>query len=170
MMYRWITQMTQSLENLDKLVDKAKGYAESNDLDPDTILRSTLAPDMFDFMRQVQTACDTAKFTASRLSASIPPAYPDDEETFDDLHERIQKTARYLEESFDEERFEGWAERRIELPFAKGQFAYGADYLHQFAIPNFYFHVTTAYDILRAQGVPVGKRDYLGFVSMHPMD
>jgi len=117
---------------------------------------------MLPFVKQIQIATDHARGAASRLSGQEPPRWADDERTFDDLHARIAKTIDHVK-SFQREQFEGWENRDVELKFPSVSFRFtGRDYLLNFAVPNFYFHYTTAYLILRHNGVQIGKRDYLG--------
>ncbi len=168
-MYRWITQFTHTLEHVDKIVSKAEAYAKGRSIDPAALLHGRLAPDMYTFIQQVQAMTDTATFAAARLSGQEAPSFPDTEQTFEEIHERVTKAIGYLEE-FEASDFEGWEEREISLPFAKDHYALGVDYLHQFVIPNFYFHVTTAYGILRHNGLEIGKQDYIGFMTLHPVE
>jgi len=123
-----------------------------------------LAPDMLTLAGQIQRASDSAKGAAARLAGIENPSFADDETTFADLQERIVKTRRFLE-GVSAEQIDGSAARSIELNLGTKVTFRGDDYLLNFALPNFYFHVTTAYDILRHSGVPVGKMDYLGKVD-----
>lgn len=150
------------LSHLDDVLRKAEADAEAREIDPRVFLYGRLAPDMFSFVRQVQIVTDQAKGGASRLAGEPPPQWPDDEKTFDDLHARIAKTQEHLKR-FEPEQFEGAETREIELKFPNASFTFnGKDYLLNFVIPNFYFHYTAAYAILRHNGVLIGKRDFLG--------
>jgi hypothetical protein len=157
-----IPPMIRVLENLSKILDKAVAQAKSEDRDLNGLLEGRLAPDMFPFTRQVQVASDTAKGCAARLTGSQPPGYPDEEKTFPELQQRIAKTIDYLK-SFRPEQFEGADARTVVLKFPNGEMSFsGREYLTGFVLPNFYFHVTAAYAILRHNGIAIGKMDYLG--------
>ncbi len=157
-----IPMMVRSLQALAAVLDKAAAHAAANGIDPSTLIGARLAPDMFDLARQVQSASDAAKTCAARLAGEPPPSYPDTETTFPDLQARIAKTIAYVQ-GFRPELIEGAEGRTITLPLRQQPVSFrGADYLTQFALPNFFFHVATAYGVLRHQGVPLGKMDYLG--------
>jgi hypothetical protein len=150
------------LSNLDKVFTKAEADAETRKIDPQVFVNGRLAPDMLPLTRQVQIMTDQAKGGASRLAGVEPPKWPDEEKDFADLHARIAKTIAHLK-SFKPAQFEGAETRSIELKFPQRTFTFtGKDYLLNFVTPNFYFHYTTAYAILRHNGVPVGKGDFLG--------
>jgi hypothetical protein len=152
------------LGNLSKLLDKGEAFAEDRQIDRQTLLNWRLAPDMHPLTRQVQLASDFAKGTSARLAGAEVPSYADDEKTFSDLKERIANTVSFLE-SLRPEDFSGSEGRTITLTVRNRELRFrGQVYLLSFGLPNFYFHVTTAYDILRACGVPLGKLDYLGAV------
>ncbi|VVE33737.1 DUF1993 domain-containing protein [Pandoraea soli] len=143
-------------------LQKARAHCEANALDPATILKAKLAPDMLDFVAQVQRVSDTAKFAVARITGVESPKFDDNETTFDQLRDRIANTEAFIA-GILEERFDGAESRQITLKFKDHQTTMDAvDYVLKFALPNFYFHVTTTHDILRAQGVAVGKADYLG--------
>ncbi|MGE3610151.1 MAG: DUF1993 family protein [Bacteriovoracaceae bacterium] len=154
-------QFAKMLHNLSKILDKAALFAEAKKIDVEVLLNSRLAPDQFNLIRQVQIACDTAKLAASRLSGKEAPIHEDKEKTLPELKKRIEDVQNYLN-SFNENDFKGFEERKISHPRWEGKWLTGEDYLHQHAIPNVYFHITTAYSILRHNGVEVGKKDYLG--------
>jgi hypothetical protein len=160
-----VPQFIKMLRNLDGLFDKALAHAEAKKFDVDVLLQARLAPDQFHFIRQVQIACDTAKFCVARLTGREAPVHEDIEKTVPELRARIQRVIAWLSEVGPQE-FEGAAERRVSLPRWNGKWLTGAEFALQQAIPNFYFHVTTAYSILRHNGVDVGKRDYLGVIPM----
>ncbi|VVE02387.1 hypothetical protein PCA20602_02202 [Pandoraea capi] len=148
---------------------KAREHCAAKSLDPDTILKAKLAPDMLDFIAQIQRVSDTAKFAVARLTGVESPKFDDAETSFDQLIERIANTEAFIA-GILEDRFEGAESRQITLKFKTQQTTMDAvDYLFKFALPNFYFHVTTTHDILRAQGVEVGKMDYLGPFEMQPV-
>jgi hypothetical protein len=150
------------LKNLSTLLDKAVAHAQAKGYEPSVLLQSRLAPDMFPLVRQVQIATDAAKFGVARLTGVDAPKFADDESTFDQLKARIEKTRAFVT-GVPREAFEGAGIRRVEVPTRTASYAFdGRTFLLHWAMPNFYFHVVTAYDILRHNGVEIGKRDYLG--------
>jgi hypothetical protein len=150
------------LTNLDNVLKKAEADCEARKIDPGVLANARLAPDMFPLVRQVQILTDQAKGGASRLAGLEPPKWPDEEKTFADLHARLAKAIAYLK-TFKPAQFDGADTRQIELKFPNASFSFvGKDYLLTNLLPNFYFHYTTAYAILRHNGVQVGKGDYLG--------
>lgn len=149
------------LGNLSALLDKAAAHAEAKKFDPTVLLQARLYPDMFALTRQIQVAADFAKGTAARLAGMEPPKYEDIEKTIPELKARIDKTIAYLN-TFSEAQFAGSEAREITLPFPPHQKMQGIDYLTLMALPNFYFHCTAAYAILRHNGVDIGKRDFIG--------
>jgi hypothetical protein len=156
-----------SLNALSALLDKAEAYSEAKKIDPAAILNARLFPDMFAFTRQVQSACDQAKNGGARLAGIDPPRYEDTEKTIPELKARIAKTVAFVK-TLDAKKIDASADREITFPLGpnnKGHMK-GADYLNHFVLPNFYFHATTAYDILRHCGVEIGKRDFLGAIPM----
>lgn len=159
--YAAVQQQKKMLVNLEGWLDKAVAYAKTRSFDPAVLLSDRLAPDMFTLLRQVQSACDHVKFTASRLAGKEPPKHPDTEQTIDELRARIHTVLAYVD-SLKPSDFEGAETRQITLPALEGRSIPGIEYLLEFAQPNFYFHITMAYAILRNNGVDVGKRDYLG--------
>jgi len=158
-----IVPLQASLKNLDALIVKAEEHLEGHpDIEAHTLFNARLYPDMRPLVFQVRVATDTAKGAAARLSGQQVPSWPDDEESFEDLHQRVAKAMEYLAE-FQPSDFEGSETRDIELPLRSGTLHFkGKDYIARFVLPNFFFHVTTAYNILRHNGVVIGKRDYLG--------
>jgi uncharacterized protein len=160
-MYRAsIPVLMRGLDNLAALLEKASAHAEASHIDPTSLIDARLAPDMLTLAGQIQRASDTAKGTAARLAGIEAPSFADDETTFADLQARIAKTKRFLA-GVNAEQIDASATRTITLSAIKHPFL-GDEYLLTFALPNFFFHVTTAYDILRHSGVPIGKMDYLG--------
>lgn len=150
------------LNNLSGILDKAAEHCATRKIDPAALIHARLYPDMFDFARQVQVACDHARNGAARLAGTEAPDMEKTEQTFAELKERIRKTVAYLE-TFRPEQFEGAETREVTIKRGETTVTYPAlDYLLNRVLPNFYFHVTTAYDILRHNGVELGKRDYLG--------
>ena len=155
---------TQYLDALAGLLRKAEEHATAKKIAPDVILGLRLAPDMFPLSRQVQVACDFAKNTCGRLAAAELPKFPDEEKSFAELQERIANTRAYVL-GLPAAAFADAAGRQVTFPIAGKSFAMaGADYLSNFALPNFFFHMAAAYAILRANGVELGKRDFLGQV------
>lgn len=147
---------------LSAILGKAATHAEAKKIDPAVFVNARLAPDMYPLTRQIQAASDAAKFAAARLADVEAPSFPDDEATFDELQQRIAKTVAFLT-SIDVSAIAGQEGREIVLKRATGDIHLtGATYLQGLALPNFYFHVVTAYDILRHNGVEIGKPDYLG--------
>lgn len=151
----------KGLRNLSHILDKGALHAQNKKFDVEVLLTSRLAPDQFNLIRQVQIACDTAKLAASRLTGKEAPIHEDNEKTLVELKTRIEKVIQYLNE-FSAQDFEGAEQKRISQPRWEGKYLYGSEFVHHHAIPNFYFHVTTAYSILRHNGVDIGKKDYLG--------
>lgn len=157
-------QFVRGLQNLSSLLQKGEQFLHEKQLAESTLLEARLAPDMFPLLRQVQITCDTAKGAAARLSGQEVPVMPDNEASFAELHQRIEKTIAYLQR-FQPHDFADADGRPIKLQSKSREFSFTAEgYLLTFAIPNFYFHLTTAYAILRHQGVELGKMDYLGTV------
>lgn len=158
-----VRQFSKVLSNLQQILDKAAEHAEAKKFDMDVLMQARLAPGQFNLTRQVQVACDTAKLAAARLAdkEQDAPSHADTEHSLAEIKGRIQSVIAYLG-TFSEADFAGAAERRITQPRWKGKSLSGEEFLHQHAVPNLYFHVTTAYAILRHNGVEVGKKDYLG--------
>jgi hypothetical protein len=147
---------------LSAILDKAAAHAEAKKIDPAVFLNARLAPDMYPLTRQVQAASDAAKFAAARLAGIEAPSFPDTETSFAELQERIAKTVAFLT-GVDAAGIAGQEGREIVLKRAGGDVHLtGATYLQGLALPNFFFHVVTAYDILRHNGLAIGKLDYLG--------
>ena len=154
----------QTLGALDAILDKAAAYAEAHKVDPAVLLASRLRPDMLPFVRQAQILCDNAKNIVGRLAGGEIPKFEDNEASFADIKARIKKTLDYIGgvKSGD---IEAGESREIIFPLGPNKMKMkGADYVFHFALPNFYFHLTTAYGILRHNGVDIGKRDFLGAV------
>lgn len=152
----------RGLTILPTLLDKAETHAGETGGDLASYVEARLAPDMLTLAGQVQRASDTAKFGAARLSGREAPSFADDEMTLNQLRERCAKTLAYLD-TFSPQHFEGSEARSITFGGGASKWTLPGDrYLLEFALPNFFFHIATAYDILRHRGVPVGKRDYLG--------
>ena len=165
MAYQVISQCTQALKNLEVWLDKAEQHAAVKEFDVSVLMTSRLAPDMKDFIYQVQSACDYVKAAAAWLSGQTPPKHEDNEQTIDELRARIRKTVAFAE-SVREAQYAGASERKVSLSWAPGKIIGGEDYLLQITIPNTFFHITMAYAILRHNGVDVGKMDFLGPINL----
>ena len=165
MYYQVISQCTQTLKNLEICLDKAEQHAAAKKFDLGVLLASRLAPDMKDFIYQVQSACDYLKAGAAWLSGQTPPKHEDNEQTIDELRARIRKTVAFAE-SVKEAQYAGASERKVKLSWAPGKVIGGEDYLLQMTIPNTFFHIAMAYAILRHNGVDVGKMDFLGPINL----
>eukprot|EP01121_Diplochlamys_sp_Union-15-3_P005501 TRINITY_DN1583_c0_g3_i1.p1 TRINITY_DN1583_c0_g3~~TRINITY_DN1583_c0_g3_i1.p1 ORF type:complete len:169 (+),score=29.52 TRINITY_DN1583_c0_g3_i1:87-593(+) len=151
----------KTLHNLSRFVDKGASYATTKKFDVEVLLHARLAPDQFNFIRQIQIACDVAKFCGARLTGKEAPSFDDKEKTLEEVKARIEKTIEYLK-TFKSEDFKGAEDKQISQPRWEGKHMKGSDYAAHHVIPNFYFHVTTAYAILRHNGVELGKADFLG--------
>ena len=157
-----IPPMIRSLTNLSKILDKAVAQAKSEDKPLSALLEARLAPDMHPLPNQIQIASDAAKGCAARLAGIEAPAMPDTEKTFAELQQRIARTIDFLK-SVKPEQLAGAEDRTITLKFPQGEMKFtGKDFLTGFALPNFFFHVTTAYGLLRHKGIQIGKMDFLG--------
>jgi hypothetical protein len=165
MIYETTREMHKMLGNLDKWLTAAQEHAKKKSFDPNVFMTMRLSPDQFAFARQVQTACDTPKIATARLTGKEAPSHPDTEQTIDELHARIASVRTWLE-GFTAKDFEGAATRTISTPRWEGKTMVGQDYFLEHAVPNFFFHVTHAYAILRHNGVEIGKKDYLGPLSL----
>ena len=154
----------QTLNALDGIIDKASAHAAAHKIDPGVLLAARLRPDMLPFVRQTQIVCDGAKNMAARLAGLEPPKFSDDEASFDDIKARIKKTRDYIR-GVDSRDIDDAESREIVFPLGPNRMKMkGSDYVFHFALLNYYFHLTTAYDILRYNGVDLGKRDFLGAV------
>jgi len=151
----------KTLRNLEQWMNKATAHAAAKSFEVDTLVKARLAPDAFAFGQQVQAACDQAKYAAAYLTGTPPPSHPDTEQTFAELKQRIEKCLAFLE-SVPESKYAGAEGRKVAPPWLGGKWLRGDDYLVHVAIPNFFFHATMAYGILRHNGVELGKMDYIG--------
>ncbi|NUZ07794.1 DUF1993 domain-containing protein [Piscinibacter koreensis] len=150
------------LGNMTAWLDKAEAHAQAKRFDASVYMTARLAPDMLPLPKQVQIACDAAKFCVARLAGSEAPGFADDEKTLAELRERIRRTSDYLS-SVPADRIDGTEDRDVVVPRRDTSITMkGEDYLRHFALPNFFFHVTTVYALLRHNGVELGKLDYLG--------
>jgi len=159
-----ISQYARMLNNLDQWLEAAVAHAQAKGFDPEVLVQARLAPDQFALVRQVQSACDAAKFAAAYLSDQKAPSHPDTEKTMAEVRARVRTCVAYLE-TFKQADFAGGEERRVAPAWMEGKSVRGDKYLTRISEPNFYFHVTTAYDILRHNGVDLGKRHFIGVQS-----
>lgn len=163
--FDFVVQSAKMLKNLDQWLTKASEHAKNKKVEPDVLVDARLVFDQYPLARQVQAACDSAKYAAAYLSGKQAPSHPDTERTMTELHERIKKVVVYLE-TFKADDFAGADDRKVAPGWLQGKWLRGADYLVQTSIPNFYFHVTTAYAILRSNGVELGKADFIGSIPI----
>jgi len=154
------------LNALSGVLDKAAAFAAAKKIDASVLLNSRLSPDMFNLTRQVQIVTDQARRGSARLAGTEPPSYEDTETTIDQLKARLAKTVAYLK-TLDPKQIDAAADREITFPLGTNKAEMkGGDYLNHFVLPNFYFHLTAAYAILRHCGVDIGKRDFLGAIPI----
>jgi hypothetical protein len=158
-----IRVFAKTLQNIEQWMDKATAFAQTKSFDVEVLAQARLAPDQFAFVRQVQSACDQAKYAAAYLSGKPAPSHPDTEQTFAELRQRIRKCLDFLD-SVPAKDYADAEERKVAPPWLGGQWLRGDDYLAHVALPNFYFHATMAYAILRHNGVDLGKMDYIGSI------
>lgn len=157
-----IPVLQRALRNLAAIIDKAQAHAADRKIDEAAFIQARLFPDMFPFARQVMIATDMAKGCAARLAGQEPPKYEDNETSFAELKARIEKTVAFLD-GFSADQIDGSEEKVITLPSRNGTRTFnGQTYLLGFVLPNVYFHVTTAYNLLRHGGVEIGKQDFIG--------
>jgi hypothetical protein len=161
-----VVQMSKILRGLAACLAKATAFAQAKECSPDDFVGTRLTFDMRPLSFQVQAACDMAKYAAARLSGTNPPSHPDTETTMAELQERVTKVLDFLA-TIKPEQFEGAAEREVTLSFMPGKAMVGSDYLREMALPNFYFHVTMAYGLLRMAGVKLGKQDFMVGLTLH---
>jgi hypothetical protein len=155
----------RGLGNLSAILDKAETHAEAKKIEPSVLLAARLYPDMFPLTRQVQIACDFAKGTVARLAGQEPPKWDDNEASFADLKARVSRTIEFVQ-GFKAAQLSGAEEREVQMKIRDQTLNFkGQPYLLNMALPNFYFHTVTAYDILRHSGVELGKRDFIGALT-----
>ena len=153
---------TRALENLSAVLKKGHAHARSKGVEDATLLQTRLVPDMLPLIRQVQIACDMATRGVARLAGMEPMAFEDNEVTFEQAYQRIERAIDYIK-SFKPEQIDGSEARAIHLKMRSGELHFdGQDYLLQFVVPNLFFHSATAYNILREAGTDIGKQDFLG--------
>jgi hypothetical protein len=163
-----VVQLTKMLKNLDRWLDKAVEHAEKKSFDPEVLLSARLAPDMYPLMRQLQAACDGVKFLAARLAGKDAPKHPDTETTLEQIRSRLRAVVEYAE-SFEAKDFAEAESRVVPLGFMPGKGTKAGEYRLAMASPNTYFHIVTAYAILRHNGVPLGKIDYIGSLDIQDL-
>ena len=162
--FETVSQFSRMLENLDGWLQTGTAYAQQRGFDAEILTKARLAPDQYALVQQIQSTCDAAKFAAAYLSGQKAPAHPDTETTVAELRSRIAACVAYLK-TFTAADFAGAEERRVAPPWMGGKSVRGDVYIQRISVPNFYFHVTTAYAILRHNGVPLGKQDFIGVRS-----
>jgi uncharacterized protein len=160
-----VPMFIKMLGGLKNVLVKAQAAAQAGSLDEQALLQDRLAPDMFPFVKQVQVATDNAKGCAARLAQLEMPRYEDTEKTFDELVARIDKTIAFLT-TVKPEMFAKAEEVKVELPYFPGKYMTGFGYALEYAVPNFFFHVTVAYGLVRKNGVLVGKADYINGIPL----
>ena len=165
MYYETFRQFRKMLAQVDKWLEAADAFAKEKSFDPDLFLGFRLAPDQFAFARQLQTTCDTAKVAASRLTGKDAPKHEDSEKTLAELRARVAAVLAYLD-GFTAQDFAGAATRVVTQPRWEGKVMSGADYFMEHAVPNFFFHLSQTYAILRHNGVDIGKRDFIGSINL----
>jgi uncharacterized protein len=164
MYYESFLQMKKVLGQINTWLDKAEAFAKEKSFDANLFLNFRLAPDQLPFVKQVQITTDTAKLGASRLSAKEAPSHADNEQTLPELRARLASVIVYLD-GYSEKDFESASTRSITQPRWEGKVMTGKDYFFEHVQPNFFFHAAHTYAILRHNGVPLGKKDYLGALS-----
>jgi hypothetical protein len=164
MYFQMFTQLKKELGQLDKWLAAAEAHAQARKFDAHVFLTVRLSPDQFPLVRQVQSTCDTAKLGAARLTGKDAPSHPDTETSLAELQTRVRAVIEYLD-GYSEADFAGTTERLITTPRWEGKVMTGADYFHEHVVPNFFFHLTHTYALLRHNGVPLGKKDYLGTLT-----
>lgn len=160
-----VPQLKKMLVNADKWLEAAVEHAKAKSFDPNILASARLAPDAYPLTRQIQAIADGAKLCAARLTGKEAPKHPDTETTIDELRARLQAVVAYLD-TFTAADFADAKTRLVELSFLPGKTLTTADYLNEMALPNFYFHATMAYAILRHNGVPLGKMSYIGSLNL----
>jgi uncharacterized protein len=156
-----IRSFAKTLQNLERWLDKATAHAKAKGYEVDVLAQARLAPDQYTLARQVQSACDQAKYAAAYLSGKPAPSHPDTEQTFAELGQRVDKCLGFLA-SVHAKDLVGAEDRRVVPSWLGGKWLRGDDYLVEVAIPNFFFHATMVYALLRHNGVDLGKMDYIG--------
>ena len=160
-----IPQFLRVLDNMDAWLDAGVAYGKTKGFEPAVLLGARLAPDQYPLIRQISAGCDQAKATAARVTGKEPPKHPDTEQTLEEIRARIMTVRTYLK-TFTPKDFEGAETRLVPLAFAPGAFMLAPNFVRELAMPNFYFHTTLTYEILRHNGVDLGKRHFIGNLTM----
>lgn len=155
----------KSLGGLQTVLTKAQAHCTSSGLHESDLLADRLAPDMFPLVKQVQSACDNAKNAVGRLTGITPPVFEDTEQSLGELIARVEATIAYLQ-TVPESAYAGAEERQVTLPYFPGKYMTGFEYAREYALPNFFFHLVTAYGIIRKNGVAIGKADYTNGLTL----
>jgi hypothetical protein len=163
-----VQQLAKVLKNIEGWLDKAEAHAKTKGFDPQVLLQGRLAPDQFALLKQLQIAADWAKNGPARICGKTPPVFADDEHTLEQIRLRITNTLAYLE-TFSDKDFDGLEKRVVPIARLPGKGSPAPGYLLETVLPNFYFHVTTAYAILRHNGVDLGKKDFIGKVVLQDL-
>jgi len=163
--HAYLLEMKKLLHGVDGWLTKTVAFAEAKKFDANTLLQARLAPDMFSLIRQIQGVCDVAKFAAARCAGKDAPSHPDTETTIDEAKKRIASVVAYLD-TFSAADFQGSEDRKVSLPRWEGKWMTANDYFIEHGQPNFFFHLSMTYAILRHNGVDLGKRDFLGALSL----
>lgn len=158
-------QYAKMLRNMERWLDKAEAHAAAKKFDVNVLLAARLAPDQFPLVRQIQAACDAAKSGAAHLAGLPLPKHPDVETTFPEIRARIKTVLDFLA-TVDRASIDGQEARPVTLAFMPGKVIDATDYLHELSLPNFYFHATTVYQLLRHNGVELGKPDFIGGMKL----
>lgn len=158
----------KSLEGLKNILTKTQAHVVESGQNESTLLSDRLAPDMFPLVKQVQSACDNAKNSVSRLTGVVPPVFEDTEQTLGELIARVDATLTFLQ-SIQESAFSEVENRKVTLPYFPGKYMTGFDYAREYALPNFFFHLVTAYGIIRKNGVAIGKADYTNGLTLRDL-
>jgi hypothetical protein len=159
-----VVQFSKVLSNIDNWLEKAEAYAKQKSFDPNVLLQGRLAPDQFNLLKQLQIVSDWAKNGPSRLAGKDAPVFPDSEHSFEQIRARVKSTITYLA-TFSEQDFVNAEQRVVPISRLPGKGSPAPEYLRETILPNFYFHATTAYAILRHNGVDLGKRDFIGAIT-----
>jgi hypothetical protein len=160
-----VLQLSKTLKNIDLILDKAARHAETRKFDADRFCASRLAPDMFPLAKQIQIACDVAKSAAAGIVGKAAPSFGEEDKSFADMQQRVRKCVAFLE-SVRIDDVQCTSKTVVPLAYPQGKAMHADEFLVSRALPNFFFHITTAYALLRSDGVDIGKSDFLGQLAM----
>jgi hypothetical protein len=163
-----VPQFSKMLANINAWLDTAVEHSQAKKYDPSVLLASRLAPDMYPLRRQIQAACDQAKLAPARITGKDAPKHEDGEQSLEELRARIADVRAYLA-TYSAADFQGKDDRIVVLPFLQGKGILATDYVHEHVLPNFYFHVSMTYAILRHNGVDLGKRNFIGSLNVRDL-